>query len=129
MSRNITEEEFAAGSELMTRIYGRPASGKFGQSPYLDETVGHLFANVWGRPGLSLRDRRLLVLGCTAMIGRADLIEIQVKGALKSGDFKKDELDEMMLQLTYYAGWGNSTAVVKGMQAAIASLVAETQST
>lgn len=127
MSNKIREEDFAEGSALMTKVYGRPAGGKYGQSPYLDETVGHLFADIWSRPGLSVRDRRLLVLGCTAMLGRADLIEVQVKGALVNGELNKAELDEILLQLAFYAGWGNSTAVVKGMQAALTSYAAETK--
>jgi hypothetical protein len=31
-----------------------PAKGM----PFVDEIVNHLFADIWARPGLSLRDRR-----------------------------------------------------------------------
>ena len=129
MSRTITEEAFADGCAMMAKIYGygRPACGTFGQSPFLDETIGHLHADIWSRPGLSLRDRRLLALGATAMNGREDLIEIQVKGALVAGEFDKAELDEIVLQLAFYAGWGNATAVMRGIQAALASYATEVQ--
>ena len=91
------------------------------RSPALAMTVDHLFGEIWSRPGLSLRDRRLVVLGATAMLGRADLIEVQVRGALINGELTEDELEEIVLQLHYYAGWGNGTAVQAGVDAALAS--------
>ena len=131
MSKSITPEAFAEGCKVMSAIYGKDQPSpqmKFGLSPWTDETVGHLFADVWSRPGLSVRDRRLLVLGATAALGRADLVEVQVKGALEMGDFTKVELDEMVLQLAFYVGWGNSTAVMQGIGAALRRHAADTPS-
>lgn len=111
------------GLQTMDEVYGTgladamPAERK----PALAMTVDHLFGEVWNRPGLSLRDRRLVVLGATAMLGRADLIEVQVRGALINGELTESELDEIVLQLHYYAGWGNGTAVQAGVNAALAS--------
>ncbi len=62
-----------------------------------------------------------MVLGATAMLGRADLIEVQVRGALINGELTEDELEEIVLQLHYYAGWGNGTAVQAGVDAALQS--------
>lgn len=123
MSKSITEEAFAAGGTMMGKVYGKDfpsPNAKLGQSPFMDETMGHLFADIWSRPGLSVRDRRLLVLGATAALGRADLIEVQVNGALENGELNKTELDEIVLQLAFYVGWGNSTSVMRGIQAALA---------
>ena len=36
-----------------------PASRR---DPFLDVTLDHLFADLWSRPGLSVRDRRLVTL-------------------------------------------------------------------
>lgn len=127
MSRKITEEAFADGAAMMSKVYGRPTGGKFGDSPYLDETVGHMFADIWSRPGLSIRDRRLLVIGATAMLGRPDLIEVQVKGALVNGELDKAQLDEIALHLAFYVGWGNSTALIRGFHAALASAGTQAQ--
>ena len=46
--------------------------------PFPSKTAEILFGEIWNRPQLSIRDRRLLVIGATAMLGRADLIEQQV---------------------------------------------------
>lgn len=121
------EQQRAKGIEALKTIYGEQSAAYIAaapSSPYVDETVEHLFADVWSRPGLSLRDRRLLVLGATAMLGRADLVEIQVKGGLLNGDFDKEQLEEATLQLAYYVGWGNSSAVSAGISAALKSLEA-----
>lgn len=130
MSKPITEEAFAEGGAWMRKVYGKdyPSPGsKLGLSPFQDETIGHLFADIWSRPGLSVRDRRLLVIGATASLGRADLIEVQVKGALENGELGKAELDEIVLQLAFYVGWGNTTSVMRGIQAALARHTADTQ--
>jgi 4-carboxymuconolactone decarboxylase len=117
----VSDDEY--GRAMMDRIYGEgfssslPADG----GPMLDDTVRHLFGEIWSRPGLSIRDRRLLVLGATAAIGRADLIEIQVRGALANGELTPEQLREAVLHLQYYVGWGNGTQVSKGVEAAIRS--------
>jgi alkylhydroperoxidase/carboxymuconolactone decarboxylase family protein YurZ len=130
MSKQTTPEAFAAGRQTMESVYGAallPPEVKAGGSPFQDETVGHLFADIWSRPGLSVRDRRLLVLGATAMLGRADLIEVQTFGALANGELNKAELDEALLQLAFYVGWGNATAVQSGFRAALARHDAKTK--
>ncbi len=122
MSNPPTEEAFAKGRDVMAEVYGAqllPDGVKPGLAPFLDETVAHLFGDIWSRPGLSIRDRRLLVIGATAMLGRADLIEVQVFGALVNGELDRASLAEVSLQLAFYAGWGNTTAVNNGIDAAL----------
>ena len=116
---------------MMEEVYGQGISStaKAGNSPYMDETVSHLFGEIWSRPGLSLRDRRLLVIGATAAIGRADLIEAQIKGALLRGELNKAELDEIGLHLAFYVGWGNSTALIRGIQAALTHFISSDSTT
>jgi alkylhydroperoxidase/carboxymuconolactone decarboxylase family protein YurZ len=106
------------GTAMLEQVYG-PALGAalaaMPPSPFNEETVNNLFAQVWSRPHLSVRDRRLLVLGATAMMGRADLVATQVRGARISGHLSDAELDEAVLQLAFYAGWGNAAAVQQGI--------------
>lgn len=103
------------GPELVERI---PQEDR---SPTLAGTVDHLFGEVWGRPGSSIRDRRLLVIGATAALGRADLIETQVRGALINNEPTVEQLQELVLQLHYYVGWGNGIRVQEGVTAALQS--------
>jgi alkylhydroperoxidase/carboxymuconolactone decarboxylase family protein YurZ len=89
------------------------------QAPYTAETIDHLFAEIWSRPGLSTRDRRLLVFGVTAGLGRADLAETQMVGALRNGELTPEELGEVVLQLAYYAGWPCAQAMQRAATAAV----------
>jgi 4-carboxymuconolactone decarboxylase len=118
---------WTAGSETMNAVYGAGFSARVprhDQSPFLRDTVEHLFAEVWSRPGLTVRDRRLLVIGATAALGRSDLIRIQALGALRNDELDADQLEEALLQLAYYVGWGNASAVGEGFNAALADLAA-----
>jgi 4-carboxymuconolactone decarboxylase len=65
-----------------------------------------------------LDEKRLLVLGATAMLGRPDLVEIQMNGALINGEFTDEELDFIPHFVLFYAGAGNTTAVFRGIEAA-----------
>ena len=112
-------ERYARGLEIVEQVYGPGSSAlmKGGEgSPFVAETVAHLFGEIWSRPGLSIRDRRLLVLGATAMLGRDDLVEIQVKGAIVNGELSDEELEEIPLHLLFYAGAGNISALYRGIQ-------------
>jgi len=105
------------GYEMFDRIYGEGSSEIMAgaKGAFIDETVGHLFGEIWSRPHLSLRDRRLLILGATAALGRKDLVEIQMRGALANGEFSDAELDEAALMLAFYVGWGNGSATWQGI--------------
>lgn len=109
------------GRKMMDQVYGEGFSENLPQAstPMLEKTVDHLFGEIWSRPGLSVRDRRLLVLGATAALGRADLIQIQVEGALANGELSAEQLREAVLHLQYYVGWGNGTQVNNGVEAAL----------
>ncbi|MHC9297062.1 NAD(P)-binding domain-containing protein [Mycobacterium sp. LTG2003] len=111
------------GLAMMGAVYGQEVADAIPaqRTPALEKTVDHLFAEIWSRPGLSIRDRRLLVMGATAMLGRSDLIEVQVRGALANGELTAEELREAVLQLYYYVGWGNGTALERGVEAALAA--------
>jgi alkylhydroperoxidase/carboxymuconolactone decarboxylase family protein YurZ len=115
------------GLKMMDRVYGPGFSRQLTvapRGPFADLTIQHLFADIWSRAGLSIRDRRLLVLGVTAALGRADLIQAQVQGALINHELAVEQLHEMVLHLAYYAGWGNATAVEQGVNAALTSFKA-----
>src|SRR3546814_10812967 len=62
------------------------------------------------------------LLGATTMLGRADLIEIQMKGALANGEFTEAQLQQIPLFMLFYAGAGNTTALFRGIEAAKAKV-------
>ncbi|HEX7871622.1 MAG TPA: 3-oxoadipate enol-lactonase [Sphingobium sp.] len=59
---------------------------------------------IWGRPGLDDRTRRLLVLAITASLGRWEEFALHVRAGLTRGGFTRDELKEVLMQTAIYAG-------------------------
>jgi 3-oxoadipate enol-lactonase/4-carboxymuconolactone decarboxylase len=59
---------------------------------------------VWGRPGLDHRTRRLLVLGICASLARWEEFRLHVRAGLEQGGFTVDELKEVLMQTAIYAG-------------------------
>jgi 3-oxoadipate enol-lactonase/4-carboxymuconolactone decarboxylase len=59
---------------------------------------------IWGRPGLDDRTRRLLVLAMTASLSRWEEFSLHVRTGLSQGGFTKDELKETLMQIAIYAG-------------------------
>jgi alkylhydroperoxidase/carboxymuconolactone decarboxylase family protein YurZ len=122
-----TTPQRAAGLAKMVEVYGDDRG--FGErladlppesAPYTNETVDRVFAELWSRPGLSVRDRRLLTIGVTAALGRADLAETQFVGALLGEELDREQLGEVILHLAYYAGWPNAQAMHRAATAAVA---------
>ncbi|WP_026149561.1 hypothetical protein [Sphingobium xenophagum] len=118
---SIGEEQWQKGLEVFDKVYG-PGSSEmtlpYRESSFNQEIVGSQFANLWASDIFSMREKRLLVLGATAMLGRADLVEIQMNGALINEEFTDEELDFLPLFLLFYAGAGNTTTVFRGIEAA-----------
>jgi 3-oxoadipate enol-lactonase/4-carboxymuconolactone decarboxylase len=59
---------------------------------------------IWGRPGLDHRTRRLLVLAICAALARWEEFRLHVKAGLEQGGFTQDELKEVLMQTAIYAG-------------------------
>ncbi|MGS2641023.1 carboxymuconolactone decarboxylase family protein [Streptosporangium sp. LJ11] len=68
-------------------------------------TAESLFAEVWSRKGISNRDRRMLLVGLLVGQGMGEDVDVQLDAALRTGDLTPDELREVVVFLTHYAGW------------------------
>ena len=91
------------GLETMGKVYGWDVND--GPGDFFGMTVEHLFAEIWTREGLSFRDRRLLLLGLLTAFGLDDVIGLQLQAALANGELDANELREIVIFLTHYAGW------------------------
>jgi 4-carboxymuconolactone decarboxylase len=92
------------GLEKMNEVYSWEMPNIEGD-PYFDLTVDHLFGSIWTRPGLSMRDKRLMTLTVVTALGLQDLTEVQVNAALANEELTEDELKEMSIFLTHYVGF------------------------
>jgi 4-carboxymuconolactone decarboxylase len=92
------------GLEKMNEVYGWEMPDIEGD-PYFDLTVEHLFGSIWTKPGLSMRDKRLMTLSVVTALGLQDLAEVQVNAALLNEELTEDELKEVAIFLTHYVGF------------------------
>ncbi|CPW40506.1 Possible 4-carboxymuconolactone decarboxylase [Mycobacteroides abscessus] len=78
------------GLDKMKEVYGWDMPDIPGD--YFKYTIDHLFGTIWTRPELSMRDRRLLLLGAVSALGLDEILEIQTSAALKNGELTEAEL-------------------------------------
>jgi 3-oxoadipate enol-lactonase/4-carboxymuconolactone decarboxylase len=64
----------------------------------------YAWQEVWGRPGLDHRTRRLLVIAITAALGRWEEFRLHVRAGLSQHGFTVEELKETLMQTAIYAG-------------------------
>lgn len=69
-----------------------------------DISVGHLFGDIWARPGLSLRERQLVTLAANIACVRPSGNHSHYRSAQHIG-ITKQEICEVILQVGHYAGW------------------------
>ncbi|WP_024794870.1 carboxymuconolactone decarboxylase family protein [Tomitella biformata] len=99
----MIDDTRARGLARMKEVYGFDVQD--GPGDHFAITVDHLFADIWNRPGLSVRDRRLLLLGALSAQGMTDVAEIQVGAALENGELDEAQLREIAIFLCHYVGW------------------------
>lgn len=90
------------GKEMMRQVYGwdfEPARD------FERQTVDHLFGEIWADGKLSVRDRRLVLIGMAAGSGLEDVAGLQLDTALKLGEMTPDDLRELVVFVAHYAGW------------------------
>ena len=92
----------AAGIEMWRKVMvNEPPAAVAG---FTAVTRDHVFGEIWSRPGLTTRDRRMVSLTCTAM-APGPALATHVEAALKSGDLDIEAIEEWIIHLAHYAGW------------------------
>ncbi|MFD6397668.1 carboxymuconolactone decarboxylase family protein [Nocardia sp. NPDC060249] len=95
------------GLAKMSEVYGWEFED--GPGEHFAVTADHLFADIWSRPALTVRERRLLLLGALTAQGNVDVAEIQIGAALRNGELSEEQLREIALFLCHYVGWPAGT--------------------
>ncbi len=92
------------GLQKMAAVYGWPPMSD-APGDFFGMTADHLFADVWERAHLSVRDRRLLLVGLLMASGDFDVLALQIGAAHRLGELDADALREIVIFLANYAGW------------------------
>jgi 4-carboxymuconolactone decarboxylase len=90
------------GGETYAEIMGQPPHSG---TPYTDDyLLGFVFGEVWKRPHLTIRERRMVSLVGAALGRDVETLEREVAAAIEAGDLTIDELREIALHAGAYGG-------------------------
>jgi 4-carboxymuconolactone decarboxylase len=82
-------------------------------APRLAELTNDVvFGDIWERPGLSKRDRSLMVVAVLTALYRTDQLKGHIGRALDNG-VTKDEIAEIITHMAFYAGWPTAANAVR----------------
>jgi 4-carboxymuconolactone decarboxylase len=116
-----SEGEVAVGSgDDMWREVMRNDPPAVDDGGFIQLTRDHVFGAIWSRGELSVRDRRLISLTCTALNPSGPALALHVEKALESGDLTPDQIDEWIVHLAHYAGWPVAANVYTQTRAVVA---------
>ena len=71
---------------------------------FQDLIARYAWGEIWTRPGLDIRSRRILVLGTLIALGRWEEFQMHAAAALREGGFTAADLNEIVLQQAIYCG-------------------------
>jgi len=87
---------------------------------YPDLSNALLMGDIWQRPGLTMRERRLVVLTLLAAYGRPEPMAYHLRGGLRSGDLDAESLEALVVQIAFYGGWPMSSTLFLAVRDALA---------
>ena len=73
-------------------------------SEFQDLITRYAWGEIWTRPGLDVRTRRVLVLGTLIALGRFEEFRMHARAAMTEGGFSESDLKEIVLQQAVYCG-------------------------
>jgi 4-carboxymuconolactone decarboxylase len=105
----MPDELFNRGLEIRKAVLGAEhvqkqlaAADEFNR-PLQELVTEYCWGAVWGREGLTRRDRSLINLAMISALNRPQELKAHVKGALRNG-VSRDEIREVLLQVGIYCG-------------------------
>lgn len=114
----MSKEVFDKGLEIRKSVLGAEyverslANADEFMGDFQELLTTYCWGAVWGREGLSKRERSLLNLGMLASLGRLEELQLHVRGAINNG-LTVDEIKEALLQVGIYAGIPASLSAFK----------------
>lgn len=107
----MTEQErYEQGLAMRRRVLGDAHVDKTlaARTPmtedFQDLLTRYAWGEIWTRPALDVRTRRLLVIATLIALGRWEELHLHARATLESGDASADEIKEIVLQQAIYCG-------------------------
>ena len=126
-----TNTRLAAGAQTFDDVMGTPAQGFIDAFKDVAPDFGRLvveweFGDLYGRPGLDLKTREIVVIAACATLGTVGHgpVKMHVKSALRAG-VTRAEIGEVLMQLAFAAGVPIAIGAMEAAKAAFAEVDAE----
>lgn len=117
------DDRYQRGAQMIKKVYaGDVIVPPKGAMAFSDLMLESLFAEVWTREVLSMRDRRLILLGVIGALGEKDTFAIQAKAALKNEELTPEQLREVVIMLANYAGYPRAAGMIGVVEQQIAAV-------
>jgi 3-oxoadipate enol-lactonase len=113
MSADLIDDDFERGLRNRRRILGDAwverslANATSFNADFQAMITRFAWHEIWGRPGLDARTRRIIVLSITMALGRWEEFELHLRAAVAEGaeeGLTPDEVKEVLMQGAIYAG-------------------------
>jgi 4-carboxymuconolactone decarboxylase len=110
----VDKERRERGLKMFDEVYGGivPVPPEDKQTAFFQQTIDQLFAEVWSRDALSVRDKRLVALGAVAALGEGEMFEIQMRAAIKRKEFTREQIEDLVLFLPAYVSYPRTSKIV-----------------
>ncbi|HEY8794445.1 MAG TPA: carboxymuconolactone decarboxylase family protein [Gemmatimonadaceae bacterium] len=87
----------------------------------------YAWGEIWSRPGLDVRTRRVLVIGTLVALGQWEELAMHVRAALAAGDLSANDAKEIALQQAIYCGVPAANAAFRIVSEVIAEINSTTR--
>ena len=88
-------------------------------APFQDLITRYAWGDVWSRPGLTRAERSMITLAALVALRQSDELAMHVRAALRNG-LTRDQISEILLHLSIYAGVPSANHAYKVAQAVLA---------
>lgn len=105
MSKDVYDKGLAIRKAVLGEAYVSRALARTDafNAPLQDLVTEYCWGAVWGREGLSRRDRSMINVAMISILNRPHELKAHIRGALTNG-LSREEIREILLQTAIYGG-------------------------
>ena len=105
----MNNEKYEKGLQIRTQVLGQDYVNKSIENadnfnrPLQELVTEYCWGHVWGRDGLSLKERSMINLAMISALNRPHELKLHIRGALRNG-LSREQIREILLQVGIYCG-------------------------
>ncbi|KDO00408.1 carboxymuconolactone decarboxylase family protein [Pseudomonas donghuensis] len=105
----MNNEKYQKGLQIRTQVLGQDYVNKSIENaddfnrPLQELVTEYCWGHVWGRDGLSLKERSMINLAMISALNRPHELKLHIRGALRNG-LSREQIREILLQVGIYCG-------------------------